>query len=94
MSNDTDRQLTDINEKLLELTVRLDQQWERQFGLMQVISWLLARHPDESFHYLTAQAEALADNPAHEELVAVLDELTECVQHWCELRKPAPDNPG
>lgn len=87
MSQQIERQLTEINENLRHLGNRLDQLQSRQSGALLVLSWVLATYPqDESLQFLMAQGSEVSDNPALAEHEAVLAELIEDVQHWRALR--------
>jgi len=77
------RHLADIDKKLLHLNVSLEQADRRNAALELVVSWLLARHPDdEALEFLSGQANELESNPKFEEDVALLDELRESVREW------------
>jgi len=78
--------LAEIDEKLLHLKVSLEQADRRSFALELVVSWLLARHPeDDAFLFLSSQANELENAPGksrHPEAVALLDDLRAQVFEW------------
>lgn len=80
------RHLAEIDEKLLHLKVSLDQADHRSCALELVVSWLLARQPeDEAFRFLASQANELENAPdknRHLEAVALLDDLRAQVSDW------------
>jgi len=80
---DINRHLADIDEKLLHLKISLEQADQRSAALELVVSWLLARQPDdEALGFLSGQANELESNPKFEEDVALLDEMRESVREW------------
>lgn len=80
------RHLAEIDEKLLHFKVSLEQADRRNAASELVVSWLLARQPDDEANtFLAMQAFALenADGKSHhQEAVALLDELRESVNSW------------
>jgi hypothetical protein len=83
MSEQIERQLAEVNKNLLHLAARLDQLQSRQSGTLLVVSWLLAKYPqDEALQFLMAQGAEVSGNPELAEHEAVLAELAEDVQHW------------
>jgi hypothetical protein len=86
MSVQIGRQLAEINENLHHLSARLDQLHSRQSGTLLVVSWLLAKHPqDEALQFLMDQGSEVSDNPSLAEHEAVLAGLIEDVQRWYAL---------
>ncbi len=82
------RHLAEIDEKLLHLKVDLDLADRRSFALELVVSWLLARHPDdEVMRFLCSQANELESTPDnyYRAAVALLDELRGHVSDWRAL---------
>lgn len=75
-----------VTRRLVELEAR-NEMLQRQLNAIQlVVSWLLARQPDNAaLRFLSAQANEF-DQPdcrrKWEEDIALLDELREDVAHW------------
>ncbi len=75
-----------ITRRLVELEVQNNQLQRRMNALQLVVSWLLARQPDDkALLFLSAQANELNQSGSQgkwEEDIALLDELREDVLQW------------
>lgn len=72
------RHLAEIDEKLLHLKVFLEQADHRSCALELVVSWLLARQPEDiALQFLSRQANESSCDPSLAEQVALLDDLRE-----------------
>ncbi|MCF7964196.1 MAG: hypothetical protein K9L79_01515 [Methylobacter tundripaludum] len=81
MDRQTAKQLTDIKDQLLHLGLRLDQQRDRQSGLVMVVSWLLAQHSSQHAQTcLMTLSHALEHDSAYAEQLALFVDLSEEVQ--------------
>lgn len=73
----------ELTERVIRLQATVEQLQEREHALQLVLSWLLARQPNDlSMAFLSSQANELDDAPRFEEQVALLDELREDVAQW------------
>jgi hypothetical protein len=73
----------ELTDRVIWLQATVEQLQERERALQLVLSWLLARQPnDEAMAFLSSQANEFDGARRLEEDVALLDELREDVAQW------------
>lgn len=79
----TELSQAELTDRVIHLQAYVQQLQERANGLQLVVSWLLAKHPDdEAMLFLSSQANEFESSPKFAEEVALLDELREDVAQW------------
>lgn len=85
--------LESLSNRILELEVQQRMEQRRNDALQLVVSWLLAKHPDnEAMFFLSCQANALEGNPKYVDDVMLLDDLREDVAQWRAQWSSDPSN--
>lgn len=84
---DIKQHIANLENRLLHCEVYCDQLNKRHNALQLVVSWLLAKPPNQdALNFLRVQANELDGNPKHVETVMLLDELIEDVVDWSALQ--------
>ncbi|MCQ8103267.1 hypothetical protein NP590_04035 [Methylomonas sp. SURF-2] len=88
MTNSTNEQLADMAEKFQALAFQNTVLQERQAALVQVINWLLTRHPDASLRYFADNLANTEGDPDSTELVDMMKNMERELQDWCAWHSP------
>lgn len=77
-------EMEELLNRITRLELRLELMQQEQHAVVEVLGWLLARHPDDAEMYLACQANELEESPKLAPLVPTFDELRSRLASWRE----------